>query len=206
MKKLINFIAENKIDVLDDSYIRFIYYKGIKTKYMVTSDGFVISIRKHSSKKLKPFIDKDGYAVVILYTDGEPHTCRVNRLVASAFIENDDPISKIQVNHKNGKKSDNSVSNLEWCTPKENIHHAWKNNLSIAKYGDNHPNTVYKSKDIKKICKELVKNKLSMKEISIKLNIPYTIVKQVKNHIIHKDISSLYDFSHYNIDSRKKKG
>ena len=204
--KIRDYIKENRIDITDDNYIRWIYINGTKTKYMVTNDGSIISIRKHSSKKLKPFIDKDGYAAVVIYLNGISNYRRINRLVAEAFIENDDPEHKTQVNHINGKnKLDNSVSNLEWCTPKENIDHAWKNKLAKAKFGDKHPNTKYNNMIVKRICIEFVKNELSMREISEKFSVPYTIVKQIKNHIIHNDISKHYDFSHYNIDSRKRK-
>lgn len=63
----------------------------------------------------------DGYYVVDLKGLGSK---RVHRLVAEAFIPNDDP-NKSVVNHKDGDTMNNHVSNLEWCTPKENTQHFW---------------------------------------------------------------------------------
>lgn len=67
--------------------------------------------------------------------DGKRKTMRVNRLVACAFIPN--PENKEEVNHKNGNKHDNNVSNLEWSTKKENNIHAVKHGLTshVPSYG-----------------------------------------------------------------------
>lgn len=45
-------------------------------------------------------------------------------MIAFTFIPNDEPLTKIYVNHINGKRQDNQVDNLEWSTQKENVKHA----------------------------------------------------------------------------------
>lgn len=80
-------------------------------------------------KVLKQVINSHGYpCVTIKYLDGSQKVVPVHRLVAIAFIPN--PDNKPQINHIDGDKTNNRVSNLEWCTAKENLKHAFATGLN----------------------------------------------------------------------------
>jgi len=100
---------------------------GFEGRYAVTPEGEVISYIKGTRKVLKSRIDTVGYLQVRLYLNGVRKVGVIHRLVAEAFIAN--PEGKRAVNHKNGNKLDNDVSNLEWVTYSENLIHAWENGL-----------------------------------------------------------------------------
>ena len=99
--------------------------EGYEGLYIVTSDGVVIGLK--SGKQLKPS-NVHGYLRVKLYKDAKPKSYQVHRLVASAFIPNEQ--GKEQVNHKDGDKGNNNVANLEWLTQSENQIHAYLNGLN----------------------------------------------------------------------------
>ena len=62
-----------------------------------------------------------GYLRVYLYKNGKRKHHKIHRLVAKAFIPN--PNNKPQVNHIDGNKQNNSITNLEWVTDEENKLH-----------------------------------------------------------------------------------
>lgn len=96
--------------------------EGYNGKYQVSSWGRVRNAERGSI--LTPYKNKKGYLKVGLCVSGRksPKKYRVNRLVAKAFIEN--PKGLPQVNHKDGNKENNSVTNLEWITNSDNMKHA----------------------------------------------------------------------------------
>ena len=94
--------------------------------YEVSIYGEVYSKKK--GDVLEPQNNTHGYYVVTLYDNNIPKMHTVHRLVAKAFIPN--PFNKNEINHINGNKKDNRVSNLEWCTSSENKKHAFKNGLA----------------------------------------------------------------------------
>ena len=96
-------------------------------KYQISSYGRVRSLRFNKESILKPCKKNTRYYFVVLYNNNIPKTSYLHRLVAENFIPNTD--NKLTVNHMNGDKSNNKVTNLEWATSKENIQHGWKTGL-----------------------------------------------------------------------------
>lgn len=104
--------------------------------------------RLRKGKIFNPSEDKDGYIVTSLCKNGKMYNVRLHRLVAESFIPN--PMNKLHVNHIDGDKRNNSISNLEWNTPEENIAHAVKTNLRNDK-GINNNNAKLSLEDIEYI-------------------------------------------------------
>ena len=99
-------------------------YDGV---YQVSDLGRVRSRKSGEWKVMSASKNRKGYLRLDLSIDGKRKNASVHRLVAQAFIPNDDE-SKNQVNHKDENKENNRVDNLEWCTAQYNstyndIHH-----------------------------------------------------------------------------------
>ena len=104
-------------------------YKGL---YQVSNTGKVRSLdrpvkarggslRIFPGKELTLTQNVNGYLTVSLYKEGEQKTFLVHRLVASAFVSNDNPKVKKDINHIDFDKTNNNSGNLEWCTKQYNI-------------------------------------------------------------------------------------
>lgn len=115
--------------------------------YDVNEEGLVVNTR--SGRILKPEIIWDGYERVTLSQNNNLKRFRVHRLVADAFIPN--PHGLPMVNHKDGNKRNNNVSNLEWVNCQQNTKHAFDNNL--RKSGEEHYEARLTTEIVESVCK-----------------------------------------------------
>lgn len=117
------------------SHERVIEYE-YKTKL-----GIIIKRSFKKSKNLKTHINSVGYYTTDFQVNKIKKTVAIHRLIAEAFILN--PENKATVNHKDGIKTNNTISNLEWATYSENNKHATDNNLRqspwTGKFGADNP-------------------------------------------------------------------
>lgn len=102
----------------------------------VSNDGRIRSLLRGTPRILKTQIDSKGYHRVRVTIERKKFSFKIHREVAKAFIPN--PNNLPQVNHIDGDKSNNSVSNLEWVSNRENARHAikiglWKSVIEGAK-------------------------------------------------------------------------
>ena len=125
---------------------KWVPLKGWENNYLISSNGRIISLErksKHSrhigvyclrkKRKLSFSILNNGYNMAALTINGVVVRKSLHRLVAINFIPN--PENKPCVNHKNGVKTDNRVSNLEWATHKENSQHSYRTGLQKPSFG-----------------------------------------------------------------------
>lgn len=150
---------------------------GFEGSYMISSNARVISlnrIRKNGQgyvhwhpHLLKTHISKTGYCVVDLHINCKRKTAKVHRLIAEAFIPQVQ--DKPYIDHINGIRTDNRLSNLRWCTIKEN------SNFPIAKMNQSksHKGKKLSPEHVAKLTAYLIGRKVSNKtrqKISDKLS------------------------------------
>ena len=94
---------------------------GFEGLYMVSNLGKVKNMT--TGKLLHPTSGEDGRKILRLKdADGKPKMVKLHRLIAKAFIPN--PNEYDVINHIDSNPANNDISNLEWCTQRQNIWHS----------------------------------------------------------------------------------
>lgn len=145
-------------------------------------------------KVMSPRINRDGYSQISLGKKGKVKTRTVHRLVAEAFLEKIP--TKNYVNHKDGNKENNHLYNLEWCTAKENTHHAFETGLQSR--GEDSNFAAIDEQTAILVCKRLEDGERNC-DIAEDLNLTRDIVGKIRSGITWTHISKDYD-----IKSRKR--
>lgn len=187
------------LELLDEIFVRVSdYIPEFEDYYFVSNYGRVCSWYTGSPIILNTSVHpKNGYVSLILQRKSGGYTrVLLHRLVMLCFhhILNSD---EMEVNHKDGIKTHNYDTNLEWTTNSENIVHAYENNL-IPK-GEQRSHSVITEMQAHEICK-LIEKGYRTKDISYTVFGDYTnnhrqIIQNIRFKASWKDVSKNYDMS-----------
>lgn len=151
--------------------------KYIGFDYYATKEGEVYSSK--TNKLVAKRINRSGYYIVNLSINGKCKTFALHRLIATAFIENkeDFPV----VNHLDGNKMNNNVSNLEWVTYKRNSAHAKEMGLLNPARGLNSRHGRFSPDDIRNIRILLGSREYSWSKIAKIYNVTKAAIQSIAN-------------------------
>lgn len=116
-------------------------------------------------------VNRYGYLTTKLCYDGKCRRLTIHRLVAKAFLTNENNYN--QVNHINGNKFDNRLDNLEWVSASQNIQHAYDTGLMTSEHmqGSKHFNAKVNEEDVIEMRRLYDNKEMKIKQISEKYNI-----------------------------------
>ena len=155
------------------------------TNYAITDSGSVINLK--SGKECKQCVTAQGYHHVNIKINGKYKMYAVHRLVAQYFLSN--PDCKPCVNHIDGNKLNNNVSNLEWVTYAENQQHAYDNSLNIAVRGVAARRAIFNSEDVRHIRYFYSEFKYSIKQLSDMYDCATTTIANIIYMKTYQDVA-----------------
>ena len=138
----------------------FVKHIGVNFKYIpdhygyfISKCGKVLSMKYGYPRLLSQNITNTGYYKVTLCRNNNPKTWLTHRLMLLTFK----PKTKNECcNHKDGNKLNNNLRNLEWCTFKKSMRHAYDSKLINLPKGEDANNAILTNKEVKEILWELV--------------------------------------------------
>lgn len=162
----------------------------VPNMYYVSTFG-----RAYTNGKRKQFLElvktQNGYYRINLRrTNGPPRYSLIHRIIMITFY----PVPNydiLQVNHKDGNKANNQISNLEWVTCSENIRHAFR--INLKKYGEQNPTSVYTDEQIDKVGYYLSLNNYSYQQISELTGVSKSQIANINNGLCRASVKEKYN-------------
>lgn len=149
----------------------------VKDRYYISDSGELFT--DYGQRKLKDGV-KAGYVKNgLVLKDGSSKAFFRHRLVMLCFCPRQDA-NNFQVNHIDGNKLNNSLSNLEWCTNQENRIHAVKIGLAARLKGEDNPASKLQEHQVLDIVSDLL-NHVPYSEIMKKYNCSKSAISAIKN-------------------------
>ena len=153
------------------------FIPAVKDRYYISDNGELFT--DFGERKLRDGI-KGGYIKnQLVHKDGTSKQYFRHRLVMLCFCPNEKS-DNLQVNHKNGDKLDNRLSNLEWCTNQENRIHAVKLGLAARLVGEDNPFSKLREEEVLDIVTDLL-NHVPYSNIMQKHNCSKSTISAIKN-------------------------
>lgn len=173
---------------------RRVTHQGNELNYEIDDSG---NIRNYTTKvPIKCHLDRGGYVKAnIIDKELGIHKCMsVHRLVMLAFVPNPDNLP--EVNHIDGNKQNNHISNLEWCDRLHNIRHAIATGLKpvVCVKGESNWNNRYSEEQIKHVMDLMLEGKYSYREIAKLTGVKRATIKKIGQKKEWKHLLEGYDF------------
>lgn len=157
----------------------------LNNNYLIYSDGRVYS--KYKNRFLTSTVDNSRYKRInLMLSSPEKKTAKylVHRLVAKSFIPN--PLNLGYVNHIDGNKLNNDISNLEWVTASENLKHAYRIGLAST-VGVKNPRSILNEEQVLAIHGRMLLGEATS-SISKDLSLSLNMLEKIRAHITWKHI------------------
>ena len=163
------------------------------------------NIRDFKTKRPKYWnVNKQGYRVVQVKVEGKRKTLKVHRLVAEMFLDppKEELIlkcslehwNKVLVKHLDNNKTNNHISNLQWCDLKDNTNQAWVDGLIRPRIGSSNGRSKLTESVVHKVCQDFEKGMMP-KEAVDKHGISMQQATKIRAGIQWKHVWSQYSIT-----------
>ena len=148
------------------------------------------SMRKHKGKVLKTYLNNKGYELLKLSNDNGVTNKTVHRLVLETFKPHVN-MKDLEVNHMDGDKLNNHLTNLEWSTGHDNVLHAYNTGL-ITNIGEGSPNAKLSNADVLEILQRLDTGE-SQKDIRLDYGVSKSCISMINSGLRWRSVKEEYE-------------